>query len=91
VYPAEVSCTTAEDSLDLLFAHSVKIVRHRDLPRHETEPPYLSTGGSAQGGDLYDWFAGLGNNERLTLRGLFYQFRELSFRFVNVHRLHSVY
>jgi hypothetical protein len=66
VYPAAVSCTTAENSLDLLLAHSVKVVRHGDLPRHETEPPYLSTGWSAKGGDLNDWFARLGNNERLT-------------------------
>src|ERR1017187_3889730 len=40
VYPEEVSSTSAEASLDLLLAHSVKVVRHRDRPRHEPEPPY---------------------------------------------------
>jgi hypothetical protein len=40
VCPAAVSCTTAEDSLDLLLAHSVEVVRHRELPRHETKQPY---------------------------------------------------
>src|SRR6266481_4068500 len=66
-YPAAVSCTTAEDALDLLLAHAVKVVRHRDLPRHETEPPYLSTSGSAKGSDFHDGLTGLGNDERLTL------------------------
>src|SRR5712671_4996797 len=54
--------------------HAVKVVRHRDLPRHETEPPYLITSGSAKGSDFHDGLTGLGNNERLTLRGLFYEF-----------------
>jgi hypothetical protein len=73
--PAAVSCTTtAEDSLDLLLAHAVKVVRHRDLPRHETEAPNLSASGRAEGSDFHDGFTGLGNNERLTLRGLFYEF-----------------
>jgi hypothetical protein len=65
VCPAEVSCTTAEGLLNLLIAHSVKVVRHRDLPGHETEAPYLSTDWSAKGSDFYDWFASLGNDERL--------------------------
>ena len=90
MYPAEVSFTTAEDSLDLLFAHSVKVVRHRDLARHETEPPYLGTGWSAKGRDFYDWFTGLSNNERLALCRLFYEFRELRFRLVNIHCFHWI-
>lgn len=46
MYPAEVSCINAEDSLHILLAHSVKVVRHTNLSRHETEPPDLSTGWS---------------------------------------------
>lgn len=65
MYPAEVSCTAAEDSLDLPLAHSVKVVRHRDLSHHEPEPPYLSTSWGAKGSNLYDWLTSLGNNERL--------------------------
>jgi len=46
VYPAKASCATAEHLFNLLLAHSVKVVRHRDLPRHETEPPHLGAGWS---------------------------------------------
>ena len=89
MYPAEVSCTTAEHLLDLLLTHSVKVVRHRDLSGHETEPPDLSAGWSAKGGDLYYRFASLGNDERFALGCLFYKFRELSFRFVNIYCFHN--
>ena len=89
MYPAAVSRTTAKDSLDLPLAHLVKVVRHRDLPRHETEPPHLGAGWSAKGRDLYDWLAGFGNNERLPLCSLFYEFRELSFCLVNIDCFHN--
>ena len=51
--PATASCTTAEDSVDFFLAHSFEVVRHRDLPHHETEPSYLTAGRSVRGNHLY--------------------------------------
>src|SRR5436305_4602332 len=41
-YRGEISCAFAEHLLDFLASHSVKIVWHRNLPCHETEPTHLS-------------------------------------------------
>src|SRR2546423_575504 len=70
VYRAEVSCATTEDSLDLLSAHSIKVVGHRNLPHHETDTAHLSTHWSVKRRDFYNGLTCLRDHERLSFRCL---------------------
>lgn len=67
MYRVAVSCPAAEDSLALLLAHPVKVIRHGDLTRHQAESANLSAGWSAKGRDFYHWFSSLRNNKRFSL------------------------
>src|SRR5205085_6512713 len=90
-YRAEASLVlvfAVEHLFDLILEHRVEIVRHAD-PRHKAQPFDLSGGRSIERDDFHERLAGLGNDERLALRGAIDEARQMRLRLMHVDRAHS--
>src|SRR5207248_1364829 len=77
-----------EHFLDLVLAHGVEIVWHRNLPAQEAEPFNLALGWRVERHDLDQRLAGLGDDERLALGGASDEARQMGFGFVDVDGAH---
>ncbi|ASY66160.1 hypothetical protein SJ05684_b51780 (plasmid) [Sinorhizobium sojae CCBAU 05684] len=75
---------------DLITAHPIEIVGNADLARKKAKAPFFAPGRLIDRHDLHRGLSRLGDNERLTPRGLLNQPRQVRLRPVYINGLHRV-